>query len=451
MNTVKKLSLLTMPAAPTPKPEYIYNWRVLIVEDEPSIAEGIKSIIAPTTNVVPINRSSRQRSAPENLSSNDIQKLNNKSDDLRSDKFEVVWAKNPTEALEQVKLAMDSGKPFAMGFFDVMLGSEIDGIELLKQVHLIDPKIYAVFVTAYQDRTVDAINQFLGQDKSDRWDYMNKPFTEGSILQKARNSVSIWNLKEQKKLQDEELAEAANLLLQGDRSNAVAAVGRSVAHEFGNLLMRIMGHAELALMKNDPNQMLQALKTILNAGDTASAVLEKFKRQLNNTEQNINELKPINLNQCLDEAINLMSYEFNKKNIKLTRIKYQQCTVFANHHSLVQVIVNLFINATHAMTSSWQIDISVARLTAEEKNGQDEPWVEIRIRDYGPGIPEDILPKVMDPFFTTKGKQGTGLGLSICKEIIEAEHLGEFSIANHPVKGLEIIIRLPEKQEVQND
>ena len=238
--------------------------------------------------------------------------------------------------------------------------------------------------------------------------------------------------------------------MQGERSNAVAAVGRSVAHEFGNLLMRIMGHAELALMKGDVTQMHRALKTILAAGDTAAAVLDKFKRQLNNKDQNNIEFKLISINQCLDEAIDLMGHEFTKKNIKIVRVKYQQCTIEANYHSLVQVIINLFINASHAMTSSGQLDVSVAQIEHNQNDGQAENWVEIRIRDYGPGIPEEILPQVMDPFFTTKGKQGTGLGLSICKEIIEAEHLGEFSIANHPAKGLEIVIRLPATQEVKN-
>ena len=435
MSTAKKQSTPTIMSKEhsASKTEFEYNWRVLIVEDEPEIAEGIKAIIAPVQNVVPISRSSRQKSAPsvENTT---------ESNDIRKDCFEVVWAKNPTEALHHVKTAVENGKPFAMGFFDVLLGSEIDGIELVKQIHVIDPKIFAVFVTAYQDRTVDAINQFLGPDKSDRWDYMNKPFTEGSILQKARNSVSVWNLKEEKKIQDDQLAEAANLLLQGERSNTVAAVGRSVAHEFGNLLMRMTGHAELALMKGDVAQMHKALTTILTAGGTAAAVLDKFKKQLTNTEQRT-DFKPVNINECLNEAVDLMGHEFKKHNIKVTRVKFQQCTVNANHHSLVQVFINLFINARHAMNSSGQIDISVA-----QTNDGSESWVDIRIRDYGPGIPEALLPKVMDTFFTTKGTQGTGLGLAICKEIIESEHLGEFSITNHPSKGLEVLIKLPQNQ-----
>lgn len=420
------------------KLKFDYNWRVLIVEDEPAIAEGIKSIIAPTKNVVPIKRSSRQKTADSNAAVS-------VNEGLSKDHFEVVWAKNPTEALDYVKAAIKNGKPFAMGFFDVLLGSEIDGIELVRQIHLIDPKIFAVFVTAYQDRTVDSINQFLGEDKSDRWDYMNKPFTEGSILQKARNSVSLWNLREQKKLQDEQLAEAAHLLLQGERSNTVAAVGRGVAHEFGNLLMRMTGHAEVALIKGDISHMHTALKTILTAGSTASAILAKFKKQLGNKKQ-ITKLAPVNINECLNEAVDLMSHDFRKHSIKITRAKFQQCTVQANHHSLVQVFINLFINSSHVMPSSGQIDISVTQ-TAE----QPQSWVEIRLRDYGPGIPENILPYVMDPFFTTKGDQGTGLGLAICKEIIEVEHLGTFTITNHPAKGLEILIRLPTSQEVNHE
>ncbi|MBC7741175.1 MAG: response regulator [Bdellovibrionaceae bacterium] len=410
---------------------------MLIVEDEPSIAEGIKSIIAPPQTVIPIQRSSRQRSN-ESLTSQELHQQ------VRKDQFEIVWAKNPTEALQHINDSIAKNKPFAMGFFDVLLGGDIDGIELVRQIHIMDPKIYAVFVTAYHDRTVDSINQILGPDKSDRWDYMNKPFTDGAILQKARNAVSMWNLKQQKNLQDEQLAEAMNLLLQGERANTAAAVGRSVAHEFGNLLMHIIGHAEIALVKGDIFTMQKSLGTILKAGETASAVLNSFKR-FHNPEHKP-EFKNVNINQSIDEAIELMGHEFKKHSIKVTRPVYHQCSIEANHHSLVQVFMNLFINASHAMPHSGQIDVSVKKIN--DPIAPENAWVEIKIRDHGPGIPEKILPNVMDPFFTTKGSQGTGLGLGICKEIIQSEHDGEFQISNHPAKGVEVVIRLKEKREV---
>jgi signal transduction histidine kinase len=427
----KKLSLIKQVDV---QKEIEYNWRVLIVEDEPAIAEGIKNIISPQNQVIPIQRSSRQRPVEAVASEMKSQ-----------DKFEITWVKTPSEALAAVKKAIHEKKPYAMGFFDVLLGAEIDGIELVRQIQLIEPDIYAVFVTAYHDRTVDSINQILGQSKSDRWDYMNKPFSDGSILQKARNSIAVWNLREQKKRQDEQLAEATNLLLQGERSNAVAAVGRSVAHEFGNLLMRIMGHAEIAIIKNDESQMKEALNLILKAGETASAVLGKFKK-LNQPDQT-SQFKKIQLSLCLDEALDLFGHEFKKRNIVVKKLSFTNFEIEANYHSLIQVFMNLFINASHGMNQDGQIDISISQSQMTSLSEQSESCIEIKIRDYGPGIPEELLPKVMDPFFTTKGQQGTGLGLSICKEIIELEHNGEFLISNNPTQGLEIIIRLPEKQE----
>ncbi len=417
-----------------------YNWRVLIVEDEPAIAEGIQAIIAPPAGVIPINRSSRQRLAAADQGGTP-------QAPIRRDHFEVVWAKNPSEALLHVKKSIADGKPFAMGFFDVLLGSDIDGIELVRQLHIIDPDMYAVFVTAYHDRSVDSINQILGEDKSDRWDYINKPFTDGMILQKSRNAVSMWNLKDQKKRQEEQLAEAANLLLKGERSNTVAAVGRSVAHEFGNLLMHIVGHAEIAILKGDITTMQKSLNTILKAGDTATAIIKKFKK-IHHPDQS-SDFSLISVNQALDEAVDLMGHEFKKRSIKVTRPVYQRCELVANQHSLMQVFVNLFINASHAMPSSGQIDVSVARVADPETPGNF--LVEIRIRDHGPGIATDIMPLVMDPFFTTKGQHGTGLGLGICKEIVQLEHQGEFTLANHPSKGLEVVIRLPETNEVADE
>ena len=421
------------------KQESATNWRVLIVEDEPSIADGIKNILKPSAQIIPIARSSRQKVAAN------APPVNIPDSAGSSDKFEVTWAKNPAEALELVKKSIAQNKPYALGFFDVLLGADIDGIELVRQIHIIDPKIYAVFVTAYHDRTVDSINQLLGVDKSDRWDYMNKPFTDGAILQKARNAISTWNLREQKEKQDYQLADAANLLLEGERVNTVAAVGRSIAHEFGNVLMQIIGNAEIALMKNDTSSMHNSLKTILKAGEIATAVLSKFKK-IQTGDSRI-ELQKVSLNECLNEAVDLMSHEFKKRNIRVIRIKNDTVEVDANYHSLVQVFINVLINACHAMPTSGQIDLSIINSNKPE----DEFGAKVLIRDHGPGIPEQELPKVMNPFYTTKGNKGTGLGLPICREIIEMEHNGHFVISNHPSKGIQVNISLPFKQEASNE
>ena len=95
------------------------------------------------------------------------------------------------------------------------------------------------FVTAYQDCTVDTIGGFLGEDNREKWDYINKPFTEGEILQKARFACSLWDLHRLKQWQEERLSEAHQLLLLNEKQNTVAAVGRSFAHEFGSGFIRL--------------------------------------------------------------------------------------------------------------------------------------------------------------------------------------------------------------------
>ncbi len=412
------------------------NRRILVVDDEPAIADGIRSLLAPVkSNLLAFRKSSRSAPAAE------VQPL---PEENRG--YDVTVVSNPSDALAAVRQALKEGRPFAMGFFDVLLGADIDGIELVKQVQNLDQQLFAVFVTAYHDRSVDSINDFLGGDKAERWDYINKPFSDGEIIQKARSVTSLWNLQRLKEWQEDQLADAQRMLLQNERANTVAAVGRSVAHEFGNLLMQIVGHAELALMKNEPVRMKEALDTILKASDTATHVLTRFKK-LAQGENRKKEHTLVNIYQPLEEALDLMSYQFKKCQIQVAKAKMDQVLLEANRHSLVQVFMNVFINAAHVMPKGGKIDLSVVRT----HSGGESSSLEIQIRDHGSGIPVDILSKVTEPLFTTKGAQGSGLGLAICKEIIEIEHGGHFLIDNHPQGGVVVTIRLPTRQEVRHE
>ena len=96
------------------------------------------------------------------------------------------------------------------------------------------------------------------------------------------------------------------------------------------------------------------------------------------------------------------------------------------------------------MPTSGQIDLSIIDI-AKSATANGETGVRVLVRDHGPGIPEKDLPKVMNPFYTTKGNKGTGLGLPICREIVEGEHNGVFKLENHPSKGVQVTIQLPLK------
>jgi len=112
-----------------------------------------------------------------------------------------------------------------------------------------------------------------------------------------------------------------------------------------------------------------------------------------------------------------------------------------------QVVLNLIINAVHAITDAIEIDPQGEWLItlSTRENG---PWAEIRVTDTGTGIPPDVQPKIFDPFFTTKevGK-GTGQGLAISRSIIVEKHKGQIFFETEPGKGTTFIVRLPIEQK----
>lgn len=398
------------------------NRRILVIDDEPEIAEGIQRVLCPQNNKVVQIQSSRKKVAIESMARNE---------------FEVVVVNNPKDAIAEIKKGLAEHRPFAMGFFDVMLGADIDGIELVKQAFQLDSHLHAVFVTAYHDRSVDTIGTYLGEEARERWDYINKPFTEGEILQKARNTTSLWDLTRLKEWQAERLDEAHQLLLNSEKHNAVAAIGRCVAHEFGNLLTHIIGHAEIAQFSDNVADIKNSLEIILKAGNTAATVLKNF-RNFNDSKEKEVDFTAVNISAVIEEALELMEFRFRRHRIEIKKAGLSEVTVEVDKNSLIQVFANLFINAIHAMPQGGDLHLGVAKI---------DDRVVIDVRDTGTGIKEEHLDKVVEPLFTTKGANGSGLGLAICKEIIEVEHLGEFKIKNHPQGGVLVQIKIPQARE----
>lgn len=402
--------------------EFKWNNRIIVVEDEAAISKSYRDILETVNNVLPMIRSSR--GTPNASATNSSQVLS----------FKVTICNNAIEALTEIKKANSQGNPFAMGFFDVILGQGMDGIELVKEVHKFDPDLYAVFVTAYNDRSIDSIHKLLGEDKANRWDYLNKPFYEGEIYQKARNFVTLWNLQKESQQKNLQLAELQKVVFESEKLTAVSAVARGVTHEFGNILMQITGRAELS--RSLPHdQMKQALDKILEACSRATDILDRFKN-LSEPSGKPSIKQDTSVNKILDDALDLMEHQLKINNIKICKVKNDKVLAMVHSTPLLQVMVNLTINAIHAMPGSGQIDYSITDMGDS---------FELIVRDYGTGIEPALIEKVLEPFFTTKGKNGTGLGLPICKEIIEVEHQGKFIIRNNNVKGLEVVIQMPKK------
>lgn len=148
------------------------------------------------------------------------------------------------------------------------------------------------------------------------------------------------------------------------------------------------------------------------------------------------ELKWANLNKGLESTLNIVWNEIKYK--ATVKKDYGDIPeVYCYPQQINQVVMNILVNAAHAIEDKGEIKISTAYIDGAE------PMVEIRISDTGKGIPPENLPKIFDPFFTTKpvGK-GTGLGLSMAYSIIK-KHDGEIKVESEVGKGTTFVIELP--------
>ena len=237
---------------------------------------------------------------------------------------------------------------------------------------------------------------------------------------------------------DQQLALLRQQLIEAQKMTALGELVSTTTHEFNNVLMTIINYAKIGLRRTDEASRNQAFEKILSAGDRAAKITNSVLGMARNRSSSF---EPTDLRALIEESLVLLEREFSKYRIRVERQFGKVPRVLANGNQIQQVLLNLFINARQAMTNGGQVLI---RLDHDEENGM----VDLVVRDSGSGIPPDKLPRIFEPFFSTKmgpdatGKGGTGLGLASCREIIEA-HRGRIRVASTLGKGTEFTIKLP--------
>jgi two-component system sensor histidine kinase HydH len=147
-------------------------------------------------------------------------------------------------------------------------------------------------------------------------------------------------------------------------------------------------------------------------------------------------LTACNVEDILEKNITFLTSQINQEGYTIQKHYDENLPeIVGDADMLYQAFLNILINAMQAMPGGGIIHLNIH---------SDDHSVTIVIEDEGEGIPEDLLEKIWDPFFTTKAK-GTGLGLGIVKNIIES-HEGSVSIANKPDAGSRVTIALPVNQ-----
>jgi signal transduction histidine kinase len=231
-------------------------------------------------------------------------------------------------------------------------------------------------------------------------------------------------------------------LTESQRLATIGTIAAVIAHEFNNLLTPIVSYSQYALQsaeseKPDMDLIRKALsksfQSSSKAGKICSSMLGLASGQSTTGEVSVQKL--------VDETLAVMARDPKKDGIAL-RVQVQpDLTLSADPVQLEQVLLNLLINARQAMLGrGGSITIRAQRTESNE--------IKIQVVDTGPGIPEKLIPKIFQPFFTTKGttrrgeSKGTGLGLAICKEIVE-HHKGRIEVDSTVGTGTTFNIYLP--------
>jgi len=212
----------------------------------------------------------------------------------------------------------------------------------------------------------------------------------------------------------------------------VATLTAGIAHDVGTPMNTILGYA----------QMLERSLTDPADRERASIIAEQVRRVaklirtlLDLARRGDRASAPVDLARVLDDGLAFFREKLRRRGIEVERDYAPVPAVLGDADRLQQVFLNLFVNAADAMPDGGLLRVSLA---------SPEPGVvEVRVRDTGEGISEEVLSRVFDPFFTTKPRgQGTGLGLVVSRGIV-LDHGGTIEARSRPGEGAEFLIRLP--------
>jgi len=239
-------------------------------------------------------------------------------------------------------------------------------------------------------------------------------------------------------------------LLQTEKMAAMGTLASGLAHEVGTPMNVILGRAESLLRHTKEEKTARGLMIIIEQIDRMTRLIQHLLTFARGVPI---EKKRLDINRVINKGIDLVEQHAKAKGITMnTDLDPRLPEIHADGDQILQVMVNLFLNAIDAIEGKGTIRVTTHLIRIEQRGsprpGELSPgnqMVQILLKDSGGGIDPAHLDKIFDPFFTTKpvGK-GTGLGLAVALGTIR-NHGGQIMVASSVGQGTTFSIRLPAK------
>ncbi|GAB4325115.1 MAG: hypothetical protein Kow0059_20990 [Candidatus Sumerlaeia bacterium] len=268
------------------------------------------------------------------------------------------------------------------------------------------------------------------------WEFRSVPVKEGdrvwAAIEVGRDVTELHRLQAQ--------------YLQAQKMQVVGQLAGGVAHDFNNILTTILGFAELALTKLEPNSPVQPdIESVLEAAERAAHLTKEL---LLFSRKHATDRSPVDLNEIVERCAKFMRRVIGEHITLELKLSPQPLPMLADRYQIEQVLLNLATNARDAMPKGGTLSVCTRPAGIEETTivpGGDRPerYAMLTFSDTGIGMDEETLKHIFEPFFTTKevGK-GSGLGMSVVYGIIQ-HHDGFIDVSSEPGKGTTFKIYLP--------
>jgi signal transduction histidine kinase len=333
---------------------------------------------------------------------------------------------------------------------------DLSGVEVLRELKKIDPDIEVIMLTGYE--TVETARAALRLGAAD---YLNKPFDVFSI----RELIERCLVRRQRKLAARQSIddlhrvnkELSQELAHSHRAVEAGVLSAGVVHEMNNPLTVITGYAELlqrdlaALQSSDPKtaeNMQHRLATIAREIDRCKEISQRF---LNFARADQKQKENVEAAKLVEDAASLLKAHPSRGSVEI-ECNCGEAGLQINVHptEILQVLINLGVNALHAMGGKGVLKCAAERATdvpatcvfRSDHFDAKHPSVKLSVTDTGSGIAPEDLQKVFQSYYTTNS-EGAGLGLAIVRELVINHYDGAIDVRSVVGQGSTFSVYLP--------